>query len=147
MSKTRTYHGAGKSLSIGNLCGVVVGATRMAEECSLLEMHPGKHPRSVRHCSYHFVIADGVVAMGGTGPLTGTLRHLGKTVLADDQVAGDAACARLMGFEPDRVIHIREGSRFLGNTTPASVNQVGEILTLPATPFKVVPEFRYLGAL
>jgi len=85
--------------------------------------------------------------MEANGPLNGTARPLGKIVLADHPATADATCARLMNFEPDRVIHIREGSRFLGNTTPASVDQVGEILTPPATSFRVVPEFRYLGAL
>jgi hypothetical protein len=55
-------------------------------------------------------------------------------VLADDPVAADATCARLMGFEPDGVIQIREGSRFLGNASPALIDQVGE-----TTPFRADP--------
>ncbi len=74
----------------------------------------------------HFVIADGIVAMEGNGPLNGT----------------PATCARLMGFEPSRIVHIREGSRFLGNASPGLVDQAGEILTAPTSPFQVVPEFR-----
>lgn len=95
----------------------------------------------------NFVIADGVTAMEGNGPLNGTARHLGKIVLADDPIAADATCARLMGFEPERITHIREGARFLGNVSPTLVDQVGESLTAPATPFDVVPEFRHLYAL
>ena len=48
------------------------------------------------------------MAMEGNGPFNGTARTLGKIVLADDPVAGDATCARLMGFHPERVSHIRE---------------------------------------
>jgi len=92
------------------------------------------------------VIADGIVAMEGNGPLNGTDRPLGKIVLADDPVAADASCTRLMGFEPDRVVHLREGSRFVGNASPELIDQVGEILMPPRTPFHVVPEFRYLQA-
>jgi uncharacterized protein (DUF362 family) len=95
----------------------------------------------------HFVIADGIVAMEGNGPLNGTARPLGKIVLADDPAAADATCARLMGFEPDRVVHIREGAKFLGNLSPALIDQVGEIPSAPTTPFQVVPEFRRLYAL
>ncbi len=95
----------------------------------------------------HFVIADGIVAMEGNGPLNGSPRALGKIVLADDPVAADATCARLMGFEPDRIAHIREGSRFLGNASLALVDQVGEIVNPPTKPFQVVPEFRHLYAL
>jgi len=67
-------------------------------------------------------------------------------MLADDPVAADATCARLMGFEPDRIVHIREGSRFLGDASPARIEQVGEAVASPTTPFGVVPEFRYLQA-
>jgi hypothetical protein len=92
----------------------------------------------------HFVIADGIVAMEGNGPLNGTPRHLGKIVIADDPVAADATCARLMGFEPDRIVHIREGSRSLGNASAALIDQVGENLNEPAAPFQVVSEFQFL---
>jgi uncharacterized protein (DUF362 family) len=94
----------------------------------------------------HFVIADGIAAMEGNGPLNGTARHLGRVVLSDDVVAADATCARLMGLEPHRVAHIREGSRFLGNSCTGLINQVGEALMPPVVPFKVVPEFQYLHA-
>lgn len=50
--------------------------------------------------------------MEGNGPLTGTPRPLGKIVLADDPVAADATCARLMGFAPSSIVHIREGAGF-----------------------------------
>jgi uncharacterized protein (DUF362 family) len=71
---------------------------------------------------------------------------LGKIVLADDPVAADATCARLMGLEPGRIVHIREGSRFLGNVSPALIDQVGETVNPPATPFQVVADFRHLYA-
>jgi uncharacterized protein (DUF362 family) len=67
-----------------------------------------------------------------------------KIVLADDRVAADATCARLMGFEPAHLTHIHEGARFLGNASPSHIEQVGETLASPITPFGVVPEFRYL---
>ena len=40
-----------------------------------------------------------------------------------------------------------EGSRFLGNDSPALIDQVGEGVDTPASPFQVVPEFQYLCAL
>jgi uncharacterized protein (DUF362 family) len=95
----------------------------------------------------HFVIADGIVAMEGNGPLSGSPRPLGKIVLADDPVAADATCARLMGFEPERIVHMHEGSHFLGNSSPALIDQLGDSFTSPTTPFQVVPEFRYLHTL
>jgi hypothetical protein len=49
-----------------------------------------------------------------------------------------------MGFEPDRIVHIRERARFLGNASPALIDQVGETIHAPAFPFQVVPEFQNL---
>ncbi len=94
----------------------------------------------------HLVIADGIVAMEGNGPLNGTPRPLGMIVLADDPVAADATCARLMGFGPSRIVHIRESARFLGNASPALIDQVGETANAPAAPFQMVPEFRFVHA-
>ena len=87
------------------------------------------------------------MAMEGNGPLNGTPRPLGRIVLADDPVAADATCARLMGFDPSRIVHVREGARFLGNADPGHADQVGETVRLPATPFRLVPEFQNLYAL
>src|SRR5260370_21490504 len=66
----------------------------------------------------HFVIADGIVAMEGNGPLSGTARFLGNVVLAAHPVAADATCARLMGFHPDQIVHLRERSRVLRKPSP-----------------------------
>jgi len=90
------------------------------------------------------VIADGIETMEGNGPLNGTPRRLGRIVLADDAVAADATCAHLMGFDPGRITHICEGSKFLGNSSAELIDQVGETVNGPATPFQVVPEFRHL---
>jgi hypothetical protein len=65
----------------------------------------------------HLVIAGGIVPMEGNGPLNSTARPLGKIVVADHPVAADATCARLMGFEPDRIMHTCEGSEFMGNAS------------------------------
>ena len=145
MPKIKTHHWAGVTLSMKNMFGVVPGA-RYGWPKNIL------HWKGIQESildlgatvPVHFVIADGVLAMEGNGPLNGTSRPLGKIVLADDPVAADATCARLMGFEPDRIVHIREGSRFLGNASPALIDQVGETVVIPASPFLAVPEFRHL---
>ena len=74
----------------------------------------------------HFVIADGVVAMEGNGPLHGTHRHLGKIVLADDPVAADFTCARLMGLDPHRVWHLDRAAQFLGNGSHDRIDLIAE---------------------
>ena len=145
MPKIKTHHWAGVTLSMKNMFGVVPGA-RYGWPKNILHWK-GIQESILDICGtvpVHFVIADGIVAMEGNGPLNGTPRPFGKIVLADDPVAADATCARLMGLEPYRIVHIREGSRFLGNAAPSFIDQVGEIVTAPAEPFQVVPEFRFL---
>jgi uncharacterized protein (DUF362 family) len=147
MPKLKTHHWSGVSLSLKNMFGVVPGA-KYGWPKNIL------HWKGIQDCvvdicatvQIHFVIADGVVAMEGNGPLNGTPRRLGKIVLADDPVAADATCARLMGINPNGVPHIRETALFLGNAVPHAIEQLGEHLEMPARPFHVVPEFEYLRA-
>jgi len=61
------------------------------------------------------VIADAIVAMEGDGPLNGSARYLKTVVLADDPVAADCTLTRFMGIRPERVAHIWEAGRFIGN--------------------------------
>ena len=148
MPKIKAHHWSGVTLSMKNMFGVVPGA-RYGWPKNILHWK-GIQESILDLCAtvpIRFVIADGIVAMEGNGPLNGSPRALGKIVLADDPVAADATCARLMGFHPERVIHIREGARFLGNASPALIDQVGEIVDPPTKPFQVVPEFRHLYAL
>src|SRR5258708_8117935 len=148
MPKIKAHHWTGVTLSMKNMLGTVPGA-RYGWPKNIL------HWKGIQESildgfatvPIHFAIADGIIAMEGNGPLNGTSRPLGKIVLADDPVAADATCARLMGFEPRRIVHIREGSRFLGNASPALIEMVGETVNAPATSFQVVPEFRHLRAL
>jgi hypothetical protein len=49
-----------------------------------------------------------------------------------------------MGFDPDRIAHIRETAKFLGNSSITSIEQLGEPFRGPAAPFDVVSEFRWL---
>jgi len=147
MPKIKTHHWSGVTLSMKNMFGVVPGA-RYGWPKNILHWK-GIQESILDLCAtvpLHFVIADGIVAMEGNGPLNGTPRPLGKIVLADDPVAADAICARLMGFEAGRIVHIREGSRFLGNASPGLVDHAGETLNAPAIPFQVVPESHHLRA-
>ena len=69
----------------------------------------------------HFVIADGIVAMNGDGPLNGVPKFLNTILLADDLVAADAMLTRLLGIEWNRIMHIQEAGRFLGNTNNSAI--------------------------
>ena len=104
MPKVKTHHWAGVTLSMKNLFGVVPG---IAYGWPKNVLHWKGIDRSILDINAavpaHFVIADGIVGMEGNGPLHGAPRTLGRIVLADDPVAADFTCARLMGLNPLRV--------------------------------------------
>jgi uncharacterized protein (DUF362 family) len=145
MPKVKTHHWAGVTLSLKNMFGIVPGM-KYGWPKNLLHW-AGIHESILDICAtvpIHFVIADGITAMEGNGPLQGTARELGKLVLADDPVAADATCARLMGFNPVRVEHIRIAGDFLGNLDAPAIEMVGDRTPLPSRPFAVLPAFSYL---
>jgi uncharacterized protein (DUF362 family) len=147
MPKVKTHHWAGVTLSLKNMFGIVPGM-KYGWPKNLLHWH-GIHESILDICAtvpINFVIADGITAMEGNGPLQGTARHLGKIVLADDPVAADATCARLMGFDPLKVQHLSDGGRFLGNLKTERIIMLGERVEPVTRPFSVLPEFHYLVA-
>jgi uncharacterized protein (DUF362 family) len=115
MPKVKTHHWTGVTLSMKNMFGIVPGS-RYGWPKNVLHW-AGIHESILDICATvrpHFVIADGIVGMQGDGPLNGTELRLNTVVLSDDPVAADATCARALGFTPERVVHIREASMFLG---------------------------------
>jgi len=147
MPKVKAHHWAGVTLSMKNMFGVVPGA-KYGWPKNILHWR-GIQQSIVDICAtvpIHFVIADAVVAMEGNGPLAGTPRPLNRIILANDPVAADATCARLMGFIPERIPHIAEGAKFLGNSSVDLIDQLAQPVTAANPPFRVVPEFRNLSA-
>jgi uncharacterized protein (DUF362 family) len=142
MPKIKTHHWAGVTLGMKNMFGIVPGS-KYGWPKNLLHWK-GIHRSILDICAtvpVHLVIADGVIAMEGNGPLHGTHRHLGKIVLADDPVAADFTCARLMGLDPYRVWHLARAAQFLGNGSNDRIDLVAEGLPLRTNPFVVLPEF------
>jgi uncharacterized protein (DUF362 family) len=145
MPKIKTHHWAGVTLSMKNMFGIVPG-TKYGWPKNVLHWK-GIHRSVLDICAtvpIHFVVADGLVAMEGNGPLHGTHRHLGKIVLADDPVSADFTCARLMGLNPNLIWHLDRAARFLGNGSPGRIDLIAEGLPQPIMPFHVLPEFEHL---
>lgn len=145
MPKIKTHHWAGVTLSMKNMFGIVPG-TKYGWPKNILHWK-GIHRSILDICAtapIHFVIADGVVAMEGNGPLHGTHRNLGKIVLADDPVAADFVCAQLMGLNPSLVWHLDRAAHFLGNGSPGRIDLIAEQLPRQIVPFDVLPEFAHL---
>lgn len=145
MPKIKTHHWAGVTLSMKNMFGIVPG-TKYGWPKNVFHWK-GIHRSILDICAtvpVHFVIADGVVAMEGNGPLHGTHRHLGKIVLANDAVAADFVCTQLMGLNPSLVWHLDRASHFLGNGSPGRIDLIAERPPQQVVPFDVLPEFAHL---
>src|SRR5579862_8508345 len=145
MPKVKTHHWAGVTLSLKNMFGIVPGM-KYGWPKNLLHWN-GIHESILDICAtvpISFVIADGIEAMEGNGPIQGEPRRLGRIVLADDPVAADATCARLMGLDPHRIFHIEEAGRFLGNMEQNRTTMIGEGLPRNMEPFRVLPQFQNL---
>jgi len=145
MPKVKTHHWAGVTLSMKNMFGIIPGAVYGWPK-NVLHWH-GIERSILDICSTmrpHFVIADGIVAMEGNGPLHGTNRALNKIVLSDDPVAADFTCARLMGLLPERIYHLNQAARFLGNGAADAIQQLGEEMPERIESFTVLPQFGHL---
>lgn len=72
-----------------------------------------------------FCIVDGIVGMGGIwGPSFGVPVHSRLIIAGKDQIAVDCVCAKIMGFNPKRIGHLRLAMKHgLGN---ADCEVVGE---------------------
>jgi uncharacterized protein (DUF362 family) len=137
MPKIKTHHWVGVSLSMKNMFGIVPGM-KYGWPKNLLHWR-GIHESIVDICStvpISLVIADGILAMDGNGPLHGDTRKLGVLVLGDDPVATDATIVRLMGLSPERIRHLNWAGQFLGNLEGHKIVHLGERPTQPAAPFR-----------
>ena len=56
-------------------------------------------------------IVDGIVAGEGEGPLKNTAKHCGLIICGEDSVAVDVVCARLMGFDENKIPQLSNSYR------------------------------------
>lgn len=143
MPKIKTHHWAGVTLSLKNMFGVVPGV-KYGWPKNLLHWH-GIQESILDICAtvpVNFVIADGIIAMEGNGPLQGPPRSFNRIVLADDPVAADATCSRLMGIDPTRVVYLNKAGSFLGNIDQRRISVLNGNVSVEPRPFSVLPAFR-----
>jgi uncharacterized protein (DUF362 family) len=128
MPKVKTHHWAGVTLSMKNMFGIVPGS-RYGWPKNILHW-AGIHESILDICATirpHFVIADGITAMEGDGPLNGTPKSLQTILLADDPVAADVTLTRLLSLDPGRIRYIKEASRFLGNAVRERILELSRL--------------------
>jgi uncharacterized protein (DUF362 family) len=143
MPKLKTHHWAGMTCSMKNLFGVLPGAVYgwpknilhiRGIANSILDLNGVVKP--------HLAIVDAVTAMEGDGPIMGQARTLGFVGMSTDLVALDATCARIIGFDPERLDYLSKAAGVLGNIDNSVIDHRGEDPSRYATTFDVADSFK-----
>ncbi|MBM4306212.1 MAG: DUF362 domain-containing protein [Deltaproteobacteria bacterium] len=88
----------------------------------------------------HLAIIDGTTGLEGMGPAYGRKKEAGLIVLGNNPVSADAVAARLMGFGPEEVPHLRLLSeRGLGEIQLSNISIKPEDFLRWETPFEFPP--------
>jgi len=76
-----------------------------------------------------FFIVDGIIAGEGDGPLQNIAKPLGLVAASESSAALDWHLARLMGFDPERIPHVREAVKAENKLLDTGQDQQAEILS------------------
>jgi uncharacterized protein (DUF362 family) len=147
MPKLKTHHWTGVTLSLKNCFGCMPGRVYgwpkdvfhiHGIENSILDIYGAVRPS--------LAIVDGIVGMEGDGPIMGDPVTSGVIVVSRDGVAADVTASRLMGMDPEKVEHLMEAGRFLGQSRSELIEQRGEDPERLARQFRPAPHFEHLVA-
>ena len=123
-AKLKTHMSTNVTLGMKNLFGMIT--TKFKGKFHLRGMDKVVHDIAVT-IPPQLTVIDGFVAMEGRGPVHGSPVKLDTVIASTDVVAADAVASRIMGFEPERIDHIRwaDGSG-LGTMNPEVVGDTIE---------------------
>ena len=85
-------------------------------------------------------LVDGIIAMEGAGPVSGAPKPMGVLITGNDAVATDHACARIMGFNPNKISHLKLAVKEKLGITDYEV--FGEEIKDVKTKFEFVPRWK-----
>jgi uncharacterized protein (DUF362 family) len=104
LPKLKTHGYTTLTLSIKNHKGLLSEADKKRDH------HLGLHDPLVQHAKLvppHLVVLDGIVGVEGDGPLHGRTVRTGYLAVGTNMLEVDAAAARLAGFDPRAILHLR----------------------------------------
>jgi uncharacterized protein (DUF362 family) len=124
------------SLSMKNLWGCYPTDLRLLEHKEL----DRKLTLISKLIKARFGIVDATYGLDKHGPMEGEARFLGKFIASNDLLALDTACARMMGFNPDKILHLRNLTSYASLSTN-SVATSNEDLTRYKWDFTLQRDF------
>ena len=123
LAKMKTHHWTGATLTMKNLFGVMPGSYygwpknvlhRAGIPESILDIYATLRPQ--------LGIVDGIVGMGGDGPIMGTPVQANVLVMGTNLPAVDSTCARVMGLRPEKIEYLQHA----GNLGPIDARQIDQ---------------------
>jgi len=128
--KLKTHGYTTVTLSLKNHKGM------LAEEDKKLDHHLGLHDPLAQQARLRppdLVVVDGIVGMHHDGPLNGRPLRAGVFAVGTNMVEVDGAVARLMGFDPREILHLKIAeSEGLGTLDPEVVGTAPQLRVVPA---------------
>jgi uncharacterized protein (DUF362 family) len=139
----KTHKLAGITLSMKNMFGILPGIVYGWPKNTL---HWNGIPLSICEINgtvkVHYSIVDGVVGMEGDGPIMGKAKPVGVLVLSPFSLAADATAARIMGFDPRKILYLVQAGRFLPGLRPEDIFLRGENPRRFASQFDCLDDFK-----
>jgi len=142
MPKMKTHHWMGVTLSLKNLLGVLPGIFYGWPKNPL---HVHGIENSIVDLALtvpvHYAVVDGVIGMEGDGPVMGTAKKVGAVIMGKHLLAVDSTAARIMGFNPRKIIYLKMAALHFPGLSERSVAHRGENPKRFATAFRCLPQF------
>lgn len=128
LPKLKTHSNTWYTGAIKNMFGAVAASTRKeAHNLGELEKFAGAVLDIYSTMVPHLAVMDAIIGMEGEGPRHGKPRHTGLILASRDSVALDAVASRIIGFEPDEILMVRQAvSRGLGDGDLGNIEVKGE---------------------
>jgi uncharacterized protein (DUF362 family) len=142
MPKMKTHHWVGVTLSMKNLFGTLPGIFYGWPKNPL-------HLRGIENSivdlaltlPVHYAVVDGVIGMEGDGPIMGSAKSVGAVVMGKNLLAVDCTAARIMGFDPYKILYMVKAGSHLPGLNPRNIAHRGENPKRFATRFQCLPQF------
>jgi|SRR5437867_4089475 len=96
------------SLSVKNLWGCYPTDFRLLEHADI----DRKLTFIKERIRARFGVVDAIYGLDRHGPMEGTPRNLGKFIAGNDLVSLDSTCAKMMGFDARKILHLRNVRAF-----------------------------------
>jgi uncharacterized protein (DUF362 family) len=142
LPKFKAHQQLGATFAIKNMFGCVAG-----KEKALWHFLKGGRPEDFcrmligvyQRLAPALAIIDGVIAMEGQGPISGSAKPLGFLVGGADPIACEYACCRLIGMDP-KALPILQTARAMGFGCPGD-----EALSIVGDPYEdfICRDFRF----